>query len=287
MGQVKSYAKEYIMSKIESLEMEIAELGRLRTVWVYLPDNYDESGEPLPVIYMHDGQNLFYDRLASKGVSWRVDKTLDELFAQTGKSCIVVGVECNDKVRLSEYSPWRVRRRANKSKRTVVKSRANLGGEGKKYGEWFAKTLKPYIDEKYNTDKDRVATAVAGSSMGAYISCYLALNYQRVYETMGLFSTYMQFNEPAFYKYEKNTSQAFFQHALVYVGGREWGDVKADKLMIEQSNTLYNKLVERGITCEFIVSSKLSHNEKAWEIYFRKFAEDFINRYHEYKQSQQ
>ena len=275
------------MSKIESFELEIAELSRLRTVWVYLPDNYDEQGEALPVIYMHDGQNLFYDRLAAYGMAWRVDKTLDELFAQTGKSCIVVGVECNDKVRLSEYSPWKIHPLAVKAKRTIAKSRANRGGDGKKYSAWFAKTLKPYIDANYNTDKDRVATAVAGSSMGAFISCYIALKYQRVYETMGLFSTYTQFNERALYKYEKNTSQAFTQHALVYVGGREFGDAKADKLMIEQSNTLYNKLVERGIACEFVVSSEQQHNERAWEIYFRKFAQDFIDRYHDYKQSQQ
>lgn len=100
---------------------------------------------------------------------------------------------------------------------------------------------------------------------------------------MGLFSTYTQFNEPAFYRYEKNTSQALPQHALVYVGGKEWNDAKADKRMIEQSGKLYSKLVERGISCELLISSEQSHNEKAWEIYFRKFVEDFLDRYHDYK----
>ena len=272
------------MSKIESIEMEIAPLNRLRTVWVYLPDNYDPSGEGLPVIYMHDGQNLFYDRLAAFGKSWRVDRTLDELFAQTGKSCIVVGVECNDKVRISEYSPWKLPFFAFKAKRTVAKSRANRGGEGRKYGEWFAKTLKPYIDSHYNTDKDRMATAVAGSSMGAYISCYLGLTYQRIYETMGLFSAHTEFNEPALYKYEAKTSQALPQHAFVYVGGKEWGEEKADKRYISKSRALYDRLVKRGITCEFLVGSDQPHDEYAWQIYFRYFARDFLERYHEYKQ---
>lgn len=275
------------MSKIESIELEITELNRLRTVWVYLPDNYDPSGEALPVIYMHDGQNLFYDRLSTSGKSWRVDKTLDELFSETGKSCIVVGVECNDKVRLSEYSPWRISPSAVKSKSTANKTRKNRGGEGRRYGDWFAKTLKPYIDSNYNTDRDRVATAVAGSDMGAYISCYLTLTYQRVYETVGLFSTFTQFNEPALYKYEKKTSQALSQHALVYVGGKEWGKDKADKRMTEQSRKLYDRLAKRGILCEFVVNSELAHNESAWEIYFRKFAQDFLDRYQEYKQKQQ
>ena len=272
------------MSKIESIEMDITPLNRLRTVWVYLPDNYDPSGEGLPVIYMHDGQNLFYDRLATNGKAWRVDKTLDELFAQTGNSCIVVGVECNDKVRLSEYSPWRIHPCAVRAKRTVAKERTNRGGEGRRYGEWFAKTLKPYIDSHYNTDRDRMATAVAGSSMGAYISCYLGLTYQRIYETLGLFSTFTQFNKPALYKYEAKTSQALPQHAFVYVGGKEWSSDKANKKMVCQSSKLYDRLVKRGMSCELVVSSDQPHFETAWEIYFRKFAQDFINRYHEYKQ---
>ena len=272
------------MSKIESIEMEIGQLNRLRTVWVYLPDNYDADGEGLPVIYMHDGQNLFYDRLATFGKSWRVDRTLDKIFAQTGKSCIVVGVECNDKVRLSEYSPWKINFFSFKAKRTVAKSLANRGGEGRKYGEWFAKTLKPYIDAHYNTDKDRMATAVAGSSMGAYISCYLGLTYQRIYETMGLFSTHAQFNERALYKYEANTAQALPQHAFVYVGGKEWGNEKADKRYVKQSRALYDRLSKRGIRSEFLVISEQPHDEYSWEIAFYKFAQDFLDRYNEYKQ---
>ena len=272
------------MSKIESIEMEIGQLNRLRTVWVYLPDNYDESGEAFPVIYMHDGQNLFYDRLAGFGKAWRVDKTLDELFAQTGKSCIVVGVECNDKVRLSEYSPWKLPFFAFQAKRTVAKSRANRGGEGRMYGDWFAKTLKSYIDSHYNTDRDRMATAVAGSSMGAYISCYLGLTYQRVYETMGLFSTHVAFNEHAFYKYESKTSQVLPQHAFVYVGGKEWGEPKADAKYVRQSRELYDTIVKRNIACDFLMGSEQPHDEYAWQIYFRRFAQDFLDRYFEYKQ---
>ena len=275
------------MSKIENIELEITELNRLRGVWVYLPDNYDEHGAPLPVIYMHDGQNLFYDRLTAFGKSWGVDKTLDKLFAETGESCIVVGVESNDKYRLSEYSPWKIDTFAFRQKRTLARNRHNRGGDGRKYGEWFAKTLKPYVDSHYNTDRERIATAVAGSSMGGYISCYLGLNYQRIYETMGLFSTHTIFNERAFYKFEKNTSQALPQHAMVYVGGKEWGDERRDKQYVAKSRKLYDRLVKRGISCEFVVNSNFNHYESSWEVYFGKFARDFLARYYDYKQKEQ
>lgn len=263
------------MSKIESFEMNMPQLNRSRTVWVYLPDNY--GNEPLPVIYMHDGQNLFYDKLTAFGTAWHVDKTLDELYATTGHSAIVVGVESNDKHRLSEYSPWKMNFFAFAAKRETPKE--NRGGEGALYADFFAKTLKPAIDAKYKTDRERNATAVIGSSMGGLISCYLALTYQRVYETMGLFSTFTPFNQGAFDRFVKRTPQTLPQHALVYCGGKE-GLRVPDKAMERSSINLYYTLKKRGINCELLLSSELTHYETAWDIYFHKFAADFLERYY-------
>ena len=271
------------MAKIENFETEITSLGRMRTVWVYLPDNYDDKGDGFPVIYMHDGQNLFYDRLTAYGAAWHVDKVLEEIYRTTGMSCIVVGVECNDKVRFSEYSPWK----AVPNMRHRPKEKGNQGGEGGKYGEWFATVLKPMIDDKYNTDRHRMATAVAGSSMGGLISCYIGLKYQRVYETMGLFSTYTAFNKPAFNRFEMTTPQSLPQHAFIYAGGKEWGDdAAANKEMVAIACSLYNKLFKRQICCELAVDSELPHYETAWETYFRPFAEHFLERYREFKKKQ-
>ena len=265
------------MSKIESFEMEITTLKRLRKVWVYLPDNYSASGEKFPVIYMHDGQNLFYDELTAFGTAWHVDKCLDDIYAKTGKSCIVVGVECNGERRLSEYSPWKINPLAFKEKRTIAKH--DRGGEGREFSQWFATTLKSYIDAHYNTDTHRSATAVAGSSMGGLISCYLGLKYQQVYETMGLFSTYTEFNQLAFDRFVRKTSQIEAQHALVYCGGKEGDDYTTNGRMVRNSCKLYKTLVKRGISCELVLNSDLVHHESAWEIYFYKFAQDFIDRY--------
>ena len=265
------------MSKIESFEMEITTLKRMRKVWVYLPDNYSESGEKFPVIYMHDGQNLFYDELTAFGTAWHVDKCLDDIYAKTGKSCIVVGVECNGERRLSEYSPWKINPLAFKEKRTIAKH--DRGGEGSEFGQWFATTLKSYIDAHYNTDTDRSATAVAGSSMGGLISCYLGLKYQQVYETMGLFSTYTEFNQLAFDRFVRKTSQIEAQQALVYCGGKEGDDYTTNGRMVRNSCKLYKTLTKREISCELVLNSDLVHHESAWEIYFYKFAQDFLDRY--------
>lgn len=91
------------MSKVESFQMEIPQLGRTRTVWVYLPTGYKKRGQPYPVIYMHDGQNIFYDHLTAYGTAWHVDQTMEKIQQLTGMTAIVVGVECNSERRLSEY----------------------------------------------------------------------------------------------------------------------------------------------------------------------------------------
>ena len=74
-----------------------------RRLHIYLPDDYNESEERYPVMYMFDGHNLFYNSDATYGKSWGMKEFLD----RWGKKIIVVGLECahtgND--RLREYCP--------------------------------------------------------------------------------------------------------------------------------------------------------------------------------------
>jgi len=268
------------MSKIESFEIEIPQLKRDRTVWVYLPDNYKQVGEPCPVIYMHDGQNLFYDKLTAYGTAWRADKVMDEIYAATGKGAIIVGVECYDRCRLSEYSPWKMSVATAIHRKKSDKSKHNRGGEGAKYTEFFIKNLKNTVDAKYNTAKEREATAIIGSSMGGLISCYIGLSHQRIYETMGLFSTYSQFNRAAFNRFLNKVPQTLPQHAVIYCGGKEFGNKRDDNTMIKDSLDLYNRLSKRNISCELLFNSDFNHFETAWGIYFEKFARDFLERYY-------
>lgn len=265
------------MSKIEFFEINIAQLNRTRKVWVYLPQNYSATGAPQPVIYMHDGQNLFYDELTAYGAAWHVNDTLDKIFAENGRSAIVVGVESLDSHRLSEYSPWIINPLAFKEKRTIAK-KPNNGGEGDLYAQFFANDLKHYIDSHYNTDSRREATAVIGSSMGGLISCYLGLKYQQIYETMGLFSTYTPFNQSAFNRFVAKTPQTLSQHALIYCGGKEGLDTTSDAAMLKSSRKLYSTLAKRGISCQLVFDSEMKHYETAWNKHFYQFAYDFLAR---------
>lgn len=149
------------------------QLGRTRRVWIYLPPDYASSTKRYPVLYMHDGQNVF-DAATSYAGEWGVDETLDSLHARGDRGVIVVAPDHAGDRRMHEYSPW-------------VNARYG-GGEGDAYVEFLVKTLKPYIDQKYRTLPDRAHTAVAGSSMGGLISYYAALKHPDVFGMAGVFS---------------------------------------------------------------------------------------------------
>ena len=87
------------------------ELNNDKTIRIYLPYNYEKSGESYPVIYMNDGQNLYDPSTATYGKEWNIDQSLNLLFTDKKnegfKGYIVVGIDSNDKTRTDEYNPFK------------------------------------------------------------------------------------------------------------------------------------------------------------------------------------
>ncbi len=123
--------------------LESPQLGNRRDILVYLPPSYNRSQRRYPVIYMHDGQNLF-DKATSFGEEWEVDQTL-EAASEEGLEAIVVGIPNMGKDRLNEYSPWHDRRHKQ-------------GGRGEAYLQFIIHTLKPIIDRDFRTMPGREST---------------------------------------------------------------------------------------------------------------------------------
>ncbi len=113
----------------------IPQLNRTRRIWIYLPNDYGTTKKRFPVLYMHDGQNLFDEATSGFG-EWGVDECLDSLFRQGKKECIVIGID-NGAKRMNEYNPYEFKPYGN--------------GEGDKYVDFLANTLKPYIDKNFRT----------------------------------------------------------------------------------------------------------------------------------------
>lgn len=140
-----------------------------RGMIVWLPPGYDaEDDKRYPVLYMHDGQNLFDPATSSFGVDWGMDEVADSLI-NIGEIEPVIIVGINNTInRFSEYS--------------------NSSDTGYVYMNFLVNKIKPMIDSTYKTLPGRENTAVAGSSMGGLISFMLAWEYPEVFSKAACFS---------------------------------------------------------------------------------------------------
>jgi len=148
-----------------------------RTVIVYLPPSYKLSQRHYPVLYMHDGNNLFDSATAFMGREWQLDETLERLFQQRLlPELIVVGIY-NTPARLDEYT-WHAHHHEGHP----------CGGSGRHYARFVVEELKPMIDQTYRTLPDAQNTATMGSSLGALISFYMAQSYPDTFSKVGMMS---------------------------------------------------------------------------------------------------
>ncbi|HEY9842992.1 MAG: alpha/beta hydrolase [Candidatus Sericytochromatia bacterium] len=159
-------------------------LGNQRLLDIYLPPGYDiDVFRRYPVLYMHDGNNLFFPELAFGGMPWHVDRTLDRLIAlKLVQPMIVVGIH-NTMGRNSEYTWSQMRTRWGRE-----------GGQGPRYAAYLTEEVKPLIDRRYRTLADPWHTGVMGSSLGGLISLYMGLHYPHVFGQIGMVSPSLWWN---------------------------------------------------------------------------------------------
>lgn len=155
-------------------DLLIPQLGKRRRVWVYLPPEYEVSGKSYPVLYMHDGQNLF-DRFTSYVGEWKIDETMAGPLLKHCPQSIIVGIDNGGDDRRNEYS-------------FSVNDSLHPQPKGEEYLSFLVKNLKPIVDSHFRTLKDRANTAIGGSSMGANISLAAISKYPDVFSKAILLS---------------------------------------------------------------------------------------------------
>lgn len=165
-----------------------------RDVEVWLPQQYyQHPGERFPVLYMHDGQNLFIKHKFIKQ-TWKVAENITELSASGEiKPAIVVGI-ANTTNRVGEYLPAGVfstaESRAYLQKIMRQYNLDNFTILSDAYLKLFVDVIKPMIDGKYRTLPGRTDTLIMGSSMGGLISLYALCEYPGVFGGAGCVSTH-------------------------------------------------------------------------------------------------
>ncbi|MDR3694835.1 alpha/beta hydrolase-fold protein [Mucilaginibacter sp.] len=227
---------------IISDKFEMPQLGRQRRVWIYLPAGYSSSKKKYPVIYMHDGQNLFDDYTAGFG-EWGIDEILDKI--PDAKQSVIVGIDHGGDYRITEYDPFD----------------SKYGkGRGDDYIRFIVQTLKPYIDKRYHVKTGAAYTTIAGSSMGGLISMYAALKYPGVFGNAGIFS-------PAFWIAPQIYTYA--QHAKLPRSSRFYfvcGDAESDSVVTDMQKMagIIRLKVKSNASAPVVIIKGASHNEKQW-----------------------
>lgn len=233
--------------KFLSENFSIPQLNTTRRIWIFLPPNYATSTKKYPVIYMQDAQNLFNDATSFSG-EWKIDETLNQLFAEGNPDAIVVGIENGGAERLNEYSPW--------------KNDKYGGGKGDAYTEFLVKTLKPFIDKSYRTLPQAKNTALIGSSMGGLISFYAGLKYPEKFGKLGIFSPSFWFDFKDLNFFVNKNSKKLKHTKFYFLAGK-----KESENMVSDIEKVIPVLIKKGVPEENIKTKfdeDGTHSESYW-----------------------
>jgi predicted alpha/beta superfamily hydrolase len=228
------------------------QLDNARDIYVYLPPSYHtETIRRYPVLYMHDGQNLF-DQATSFSEEWHVDASL-EAAASEGLEAIVVGIPNMGEDRIKEYSPFKDKRMG--------------GGRAQEYLRFVAETLKPLIDLEFRTLADREHTGIAGSSMGGLVSLYGFFHCSKTFGFVGVMSPALWF---------ANRAVMTYVEGMPHVAGKIYLDVGTEegKQYVADAQRLRDLLIDKGYVLEqdlcYVEDQGAAHEEAAWA---RRFAQ--------------
>jgi predicted alpha/beta superfamily hydrolase len=222
-----------------------------RDITVYLPPGYEVgSGTRYPVLYLHDGQNLFEpDTAFQKGEHWRVGETATALI-ESGvvDPLIIVGIANTGPRRIQEYTPTHDRRRG--------------GGEADAYGRLLVDELKPFIDATYDTLPDALHTGLGGSSLGGLVSLYLGLKHPDVFSRIAAMSPSVWWDRRAILRDVRNARPKPRLRLWVDIGTREGRNHVANTRLLK-SGLLSAGWVE-GEDLHYEEVQGAAHGEKAW-----------------------
>ncbi len=247
-------------------------LKQPRTIAIWLPPSYADSTDRYPVLYLHDGQNLFDASTAAFGTEWNADETATDRIEQNRISPVILVGIWNTPDRIMEYTP------------TFDKS-IGAGGSGDAYVHFLVEELKPFIDRSYRTRPDRKSTVIGGSSLGGLISLYACEKSSSTFSGCAAISPTLGWDDEAFLKGVEQSAE--WVHST-----RIWLDMgsKEGKSHETQTNSLVraNRFADilRGIgkvqgkvqgkDLHVLTIPDGQHNEAAWSKRFGDVLEFFF-----------
>lgn len=232
-------------------------LAKERNILVYLPPGYESNTqERYPVLYMHDGQNLF-DGATSfiPGKEWRMDETANRLILSGDiRPLIIVGIYNAGAERLNEYTP-------------TATTRFQQAGKADAYGKMLVEELKPLIDGTYRTMKGAMDTAIGGSSLGGLVSLYLAMKHPHVFGKALVVSPSIWWDDRFLIKHVQALKARPRLQVWLDMGTQE-GDPKSAPRNVTDARLLRDALIGKGwrenLDLKYLEAEGALHDEAAW-----------------------
>ena len=229
-------------------------LRNRRDMLVYLPRGYRRSVvKRYPVLYLHDGQNIFDAATAFGGVEWGVDETAQRLIgSRLVEPLIIVAINNTEKERIHEYAPTRGLIDPEKKRRSK--------GLARQYSRFLVEELKPFIDRRYRTRRDAASTALGGSSLGGLVTMCAGLWYSNVFSRLAVMSPSVWWDNGAIVKMVEDLERKLPLKIWLDTGTAEPG--------WENTRRLRDALVEKGWRLnddlQYTEQQNAGHNEAAW-----------------------
>ena len=236
-------------------------LKNQREILVYLPPGYRRATRSrYPVLYLHDGQNVFDVATAFGGVEWRVDETAQELIKKRLiEPLIIVAVASMGDDRIHEYAPTRGRLSLDSD--SAPRSRGLL----RKYGQFLVEELKPFIDRTYRTRPEKEFTGVGGSSLGGLASLVLGLWFPTTFTRIAALSPSVWWDNGVVYEIADEITEP--PPSL-----RIWLDTGTHEEGWERVGQLRDQLVAKGWRLhgdlQYLEVYGGQHTEEAWATRF-------------------
>ncbi|WP_152395074.1 alpha/beta hydrolase [Paenibacillus guangzhouensis] len=235
-------------------------LENRRDLFVYLPPSYDlDQGRRYPVLYMHDGQNIFHP--AFNGYSWHVHTTIDRL-VEGGviEEIIVVGIANMGMERSNEFTHDLEGVRYQDDK-------VDIRPLGHIYEKFLIEEVKPYMDRIFRTKPEAEHTALMGSSRGGQVTYHIGLRRPDVFSKLGIISPYLYYVDPVtleeFPQYHTFESKQPISRIWIDLGSSE-GLLIMEKHVREAAEKLAALGYEADNELCYLYAPGAAHVEKDW-----------------------
>lgn len=240
---------------------------------IWVPDCYSPI-EKYPVLYLHDGQNLYDAKSSWNKQAWEIDKVGGKLIEEGKiKPFIAVGIFSIDNTRVCDLMPEKVLTEYfdhEKYQTTGFENYCKKEIRGDEYVDLIVNTIKPLIDSTFSTLPDMENTAIMGSSMGGLASFYAMCERPDIFGTAICVSTHMSVEgetswAEAVFAYLRDKLPTDSDHKIYF----DCGDKTSDYYYVPFFDELVSIPQEKGYTVE---NGKLSygfypgtaHDEASW-----------------------